>query len=658
MTGPRRSCSPAAASSSAATPPATSRSARTGSSTPPPARARASTPSTTASTPTRAPTRPTRAAPCGRRTTAAPATRSGSTASVVKMDPATGFTPSQATANSWLVAYGQRNPWRLTFPGRGTNELWSGDVGASNWEEVNRIPDVTQVTSPINRGWPCYEGSHTGSLVQPGWDALDRPLCESLYTQGRRPSRAPYFSYQTRGPLLTPGEDCENDTSSVSGRRVRLGEQQLPRAVQGCDVLLRLRPLVRVGAREEAERRSRPDRRSSPSCRPPRRRWTWSTGPGGDLYYVDYGLDEDGVPTENAAGVHRIVYTGSNAAPTARIVANPDSGPAPLLVNFDGTTSTDPDGDALTYRWDLDGDGHVRRRRRAHADAAPTPWAPTTSGCGSTTATATPRPRPSRSRPATPRRCSARSPRDATLTWSVGQTINFSATATDAQQGTMPASAFSWNLAIRHCPSDVCHTHNLSTFPGVSSGQLPGARPRVPLAPAADGHRHRQRRPHRLADRPARPEDRRPRRSRARRRAPTVTVNGADHTTPYTETFLQGSRVTITAAPTTGSGSTVAGFASLVGRRRPLPRALRARHRRRPTPRRTTDRPRAWSPNPTSGPAPLAVTYTASGTNAADVTGGFTYAWDLDNDGQYDDGTGTTPGPPTPPPAPGPSASG
>ena len=35
--------------------------------------------------------------------------------SVVRMDPATGFTPSQATADSWLVAYGQRNPWRLTF---------------------------------------------------------------------------------------------------------------------------------------------------------------------------------------------------------------------------------------------------------------------------------------------------------------------------------------------------------------------------------------------------------------------------------------------------------------------------------------------------------------------------------------------------------------
>ena len=58
------------------------------------------------------------------------------------------------------------------------------------------------------------------------------------------------------------------------------------------------------------------------------------TGPGGDLYYVDYGLDDQGVPTENAAGVHRIVYTGGNAAPTARITADHVSGPAPLTVTI------------------------------------------------------------------------------------------------------------------------------------------------------------------------------------------------------------------------------------------------------------------------------------------------------------------------------------
>ena len=39
----------------------------------------------------------------------------------------------------------------------------------------------------------------------------------------------------------------------------------------------------------------------------------------------------------------------------------------------------------------------------------------------------------------------------ASLTWAVGETISFSATATDAQQA-LPDSAYSWSLSIQHCP--------------------------------------------------------------------------------------------------------------------------------------------------------------------------------------------------------------
>ena len=59
-----------------------------------------------------------------------------------------------------------------------------------------------------------------------------------------------------------------------------------------------------------------------------------------------------------------------------------------------------------------------------------------------------------------------------TLTrYSVGDQINFAATATDPDDGTLPASAFSWNLIIEHCPGS-CHEHPTGTFDAVKSGSF------------------------------------------------------------------------------------------------------------------------------------------------------------------------------------------
>ena len=58
------------------------------------------------------------------------------------------------------------------------------------------------------------------------------------------------------------------------------------------------------------------------------------------------------------------------------------------------------------------------------------------------------------------------------LTWKVGDPIPFAGGATDAQDGTLPASALSWAFIVHHCPTSPtdCHTHTIQTTPGVSSG--------------------------------------------------------------------------------------------------------------------------------------------------------------------------------------------
>jgi hypothetical protein len=58
-----------------------------------------------------------------------------------------------------------------------------------------------------------------------------------------------------------------------------------------------------------------------------------------------------------------------------------------------------------------------------------------------------------------------------TLTWKVGDPINFSGGATDQEDGTEPASRLSWTIILHHCfdPTN-CHTHLIQTFNGVASG--------------------------------------------------------------------------------------------------------------------------------------------------------------------------------------------
>ncbi len=61
---------------------------------------------------------------------------------------------------TWL--YGVRNPWRFTFD-RMNGDLWIGDVGQGEWEEVDHLPSVGGFDAGrgANLGWDQMEGTHS-----------------------------------------------------------------------------------------------------------------------------------------------------------------------------------------------------------------------------------------------------------------------------------------------------------------------------------------------------------------------------------------------------------------------------------------------------------------------------------------------------------------
>ncbi len=57
-----------------------------------------------------------------------------------------------------IWAIGVRNPWKISFD-RCTGDLWIGDVGQDDWEEIDFEPAGDP--GGHNYGWRCYEANHT-----------------------------------------------------------------------------------------------------------------------------------------------------------------------------------------------------------------------------------------------------------------------------------------------------------------------------------------------------------------------------------------------------------------------------------------------------------------------------------------------------------------
>jgi uncharacterized repeat protein (TIGR03806 family) len=75
------------------------------------------------------------------------------TGSPYGIPPTNPFASSTGSEKKEIYAYGFRNPFRWSFD-RDTGDLWVGDVGQSNWEEIDRVE------LGGNYGWKTCEGFH------------------------------------------------------------------------------------------------------------------------------------------------------------------------------------------------------------------------------------------------------------------------------------------------------------------------------------------------------------------------------------------------------------------------------------------------------------------------------------------------------------------
>jgi glucose/arabinose dehydrogenase/putative cell wall-binding protein len=350
------------------------------------------------------------------------------------------------------IAFGLRNPFRFTFR-PGTHEVWIGDVGWNQWEEVNVVPSPTDATVE-NFGWPCHEGPERNAQ----WDNLNVQLCEQLYAGQHGSVTAPRWAY--RHGQSPDTQRCGNAGSAISGLAFSQGLPYPSRydgALFVADYVKACLWAIPAGAN------GLPDPTGIHTIISGVAPVDLEIGPDGRLYYVDIA----------AGTVNRINYSSGNQPPVARVSATPSSGPAPLAVTFDASASTDDRPvTELSYAWDLDGDGSFDdgtgvTAQRTYAPGTVTVRVRVTDASGSsavaqvTVQSGNTAPVADILRPTAADR------------WSTGADLVFEGRASDVDQPTIGAANMRWDFILHHCVTQAdCHAHPQSSLAGVASGSF------------------------------------------------------------------------------------------------------------------------------------------------------------------------------------------
>ena len=264
----------------------------------------------------------------------------GYTGSPFCLPPAT-----STTANcSKVWAKGFRNPFRFTLRklSNGTYQPVGGDVGEGNWEELN------DVSHGYNGGWPCWEGNVQATGSPYGTSTQCMTLASNY-------NHAFYlFDHYEDGSSAC----VSNCGGAIVGGPVYTGSTYPPSYqgkvfstdyVHGWILYHNLSTTGNPELNTSTFLDGDPLGRGVPYV-------SLQQAPDGNLVDVQiYGDPTNPAPASGS--VQEIKYFPTNKAPIAQ-ASVPSTCTTSQTVQFTGDSSTDPEGDQLTFVWDF-GDGHT-----------------------------------------------------------------------------------------------------------------------------------------------------------------------------------------------------------------------------------------------------------------------------------------------------------
>ena len=326
-----------------------------------------------------------------------------------------------------IWARGLRNPFRASYDAP-TGRLLIGDVGGNSG---NSIEELNVGMAGANYGWPSSEGPCAAPCVSPIY---------SYNHNGRDASITGGFVYRgTQFPSQYQGSYFFADYGQNWIRRLTLDGNGNVTGVFNFEpadgsVDGPYGDIVHL-----------------------------SQGPDGALYYVDLGFDDESGQF-GVSKIRRIRYVEQNQAPVAVGSASPTSGPVPLTVNFSSEGSVDPEGLPLTYLWTFGDGGTSTEANPAHAYAQAGPYTARLEVSDGVSTTQAP---PIDVNAGIAPTGTILTPSQASL-FRAGDVIAFSGTATDPEDGSLPASAFTWSIDFLH----EGHVHPGPRMSGVREGSF------------------------------------------------------------------------------------------------------------------------------------------------------------------------------------------